>query len=360
MSPCESFNVEAFGVIVKLDLNGEFSQEAISAIHEAWKDARVDGSRVPDGVVNVSMLETLPFDDLLEGLSVRVTLKALECRGGEALLFHAAGIAAPDGRVLAFVGPSGRGKTTISRNLAKRYGYVSDETIGVGFDLEVRPYRKPLSLKRDPRPKEQVAPSALELQELPDVPLQLARLVVLERHSEATAPSVEYMNLLDGLNDVLPETSYLTQVPNPLQQLARVGESTGGILRLHYSEAADLVDFIPTIFETEPSGETWAAAFSGSEEDLGAHPQADSIALGDVIDAIHVDGRTLVLKRDRMAVMLDGVGPGIWDAARCGLTFDETVAHVEELYGAPESADVRGTLDSMISECVDAGILRRG
>lgn len=359
MSFFESFNVEAFGVVVELDLSSEFSDEVIAAIQDSWKDARVDDDREPDAVVDVSLLSALSLDHLLESLSVRVTLKALEHRGGEALLFHAAGVAASDGRVIAFVGPSGRGKTTISRNLAKHYGYVSDETIAVDCDLEVRPYRKPLSLKRDPRPKEQVAPSDLGLLHLPETPLTLARLIVLDRHEEATAPYVEHLDILDGINVVLPETSYLIEVPHPLQQLANLVERTGGILRLHYSEAADLIDFIPSILEMKSSAGSWENGLAASERELADRVRGRSVVPGDVVDAISAEDRVLLLKNDRIAVMLDGVGPGIWDAAKRGLTFDETIEYVDERYGLPEGLDVRGTLESMIDECVDAGILQR-
>lgn len=82
-------------------------------------------------------------------ISGAITIDALLKRVGHDLLFHAAGLAAPDGSVLVCVGPSGRGKTTAVRTLGRTLGYVSDESIAIRADDSVAAYPKPLSIKRD-------------------------------------------------------------------------------------------------------------------------------------------------------------------------------------------------------------------
>ena len=81
-------------------------------------------------------------------LAARRLASAIDQRAGEVIMLHAAGLALPDGRVVAFVAPSGTGKTTLSRTLGKAFGYVSDETVVINFDGTVTPYPKPLSVIR--------------------------------------------------------------------------------------------------------------------------------------------------------------------------------------------------------------------
>ena len=50
---------------------------------------------------------------------------------GERINLHAGGVADERRRVLALVGPSGTGKTTATLALARRLGYVSDETVSI-------------------------------------------------------------------------------------------------------------------------------------------------------------------------------------------------------------------------------------
>ena len=104
---------------------------------------------------------------------------------GARLNLHAGGVADRDGRVLAVVGASGAGKTTATRALARRLGYVSDETISIepGAPYVVHAHPKPLSVVVDPaepRRKSQHGPDELGLRTAPPE-LRLHRLVVLHR-----------------------------------------------------------------------------------------------------------------------------------------------------------------------------------
>ena len=69
--------------------------------------------------------------------------------------------------MLALVGPSGTGKTTATRLLATRLGYVSDETVSIDPDGTVAPHPKPLSVVARPTAgrgdKQQLSPDDLGL-----------------------------------------------------------------------------------------------------------------------------------------------------------------------------------------------------
>lgn len=77
----------------------------------------------------------------------RATVASLEARAGELLMFHAAGLSASDGRVVALVGPSGTGKSTAARTLCRDdFGYVTDETVAVDDAQRVLPFPKPIAV----------------------------------------------------------------------------------------------------------------------------------------------------------------------------------------------------------------------
>ena len=65
------------------------------------------------------------------GLTTQVTMAALKATAGLRVNLHAGGVADERHRVLALVAPSGTGKTTATLALAKRLGYVSDETVSI-------------------------------------------------------------------------------------------------------------------------------------------------------------------------------------------------------------------------------------
>ena len=251
------------------------------------------------------------FDALAEHLTSHVTLDAIDAHAGAAMMLHAAGIALPDGRVVAFVGPSGRGKTTLSRLLGSRHGYVTDETVHIGIRdddfARVEPYRKPLSIKRAGLPKQQVSPAALDLLELPEAPLRLAAVVLLEREADAasaSAPSaspaeydepvgesdggvsampdsgsapaapvddalaappvgmattatrpatVEPVGVLDAFVELLPQLSYLASIESPLESLARLIAHVGRVQRVRYVEAESVDAVIDQLVADAPA-----------------------------------------------------------------------------------------------------------
>ena len=147
---------------------------------------------------------------------------------------------------MVLVGPSGRGKTTASRELGRHFAYVSDETIAISADGAVHPYRKPLSIIDDPAaPKIQVPPSQLGLRPLPDADLRVAAVALLDRRPDhAGEPVVEPLDLGDALAELVAQSSYLASHRAPLSEIAAIVHATGGVRRITYREAADLVPAI--------------------------------------------------------------------------------------------------------------------
>ncbi|WP_308493030.1 ATP-binding protein [Microbacterium terrisoli] len=383
----ESIDVQALGTRVRLRFAPGATAEWIGRVRGAWSGCGIPGSdeadATPDRTVEV------PADGdpewVLESLSVRVTLQALDHQRGRMLLFHAAGIALDDGRVIAFVGPSGRGKTTLSRILGRHYAYVSDESVAVDAHLSVLPYRKPLSVVRAGRPKEQVSPEQAGLRDLPDAALRLAAVVFLDRRDEPCDPTVEPLPFTEVVREIIPQMSFLRELPRPLHALAQLGEQVGGFRRLRYSRVEDLVGIVDDVISGSDAAMTWrsvsvgpgartdAAALDAGPDvgpdagpaagpatpDAGpdAGPDAAAARIGpDVIDVIEVDGGLAVFSGGTIRV-LEGIAPVLWESAVAGRTSDEIVADVVARHGAPPDADPRALVDAALAELVDAGVL---
>lgn len=343
--------VSAFGVRVRLDFAEDFAADAAARIRESWTGAQVQGDPAePDETIVVTPEGDL--EALAELLTVKVTLAALERRGGELMMFHACGVADPAGRVAAFVGPSGRGKTTLSRALGAHYGYVSDETVAVDPQLAVSPYRKPLSVVRPGMPKEQVSPGDAGLLPVPEGPLLLSALVLLERDADHPAPTIEPVAFPEAIAEIAPQMSYLAELPRPLQTLATLCDRIGGVVRLTYADASTVPPIVPALLDHERVHEDWEPA--GIDV---VHPEFD---LSDVTDAIRCGDRVVVLAH-RWVSVLDGIAPVIWDALRAGRSTGEIVDDVVAHFGHPEQGDPHDLVRTAIDQLVDARVLvRRG
>lgn len=256
--------LQIFGVRVDVLCTGGAASDLATAMRGAWgRCLRAEGedadfaveAMVDDDLERLHEARTggavaaQAVGDAMHALSSVITVRAIDARAGEAIMLHAAGLALPDGRVVTFVAPSGTGKTTLSRALGRHYGYVSDETVFVGFDGAVTPYPKPLSvIVEGVRGKEQVSPDADSLLPPPSVPLRLAGIVLLTRVPDAgPEPVVERVPLLEGIVELAAQISYLPRVPSPLQSLARVIEGAGGLQRVTYSEAESLARLVPLL-----------------------------------------------------------------------------------------------------------------
>lgn len=211
-------------------------------------------------------------DDIPYTISRAVTLRSITRRRGEALMLHAVGVCGPDGATVVLVAPSGTGKTTAANALGKELGYVSDETIVVEDDGRISPYAKPLSIISDPDRryrKQEHSPDDLGLlQPTPEAPPHLAAMVVLRRDTAATTPEFTSEGLIDAVLMVIPETSALPAMVDPLDRLCRALTQRGGPYKLRYAEIGDCVDLVRALTEAD------------EERDAGAptwehHPGAD-------------------------------------------------------------------------------------
>ena len=120
----------------------------------------------------VRHLSSDTFEGLAEAVTSEVTIAAILERAGELTMLHACGVADPEGGVIALVAKSGTGKTTASSQLARTFGYITDETVAIRADGTIVPYPKPLSVKQATTgaAKLQVGPDELGLKVAPENP----------------------------------------------------------------------------------------------------------------------------------------------------------------------------------------------
>ncbi|MFJ4209620.1 hypothetical protein ACIPY2_14300 [Paenarthrobacter sp. NPDC089675] len=306
-----------------------------------------------------------PDDDGTAGsvaeLSTYATLAAIESKRGRLLMLHAAGVADESGRVLAFIGPSGRGKTTLARTLGTGFGYVTDETVGIEADGTVQPYRKPLSVIRPGESfKDQLAPSELGLQDLPVADLRLGALVVVSREEDfARAPEITTMGLCEALAAIVPEASYLADMDRPLQAIAAHVDRCGAIQKITYGEAEQVLPLVPELLaRTEP--ERWVAVLP-MQDLAGLDTSAGSASYFPVpvIDAVEAGGQTAVLNNDRMVHVLDGVAPTIWRSVCQGFSFEALLERMDKLFGVPPGQELADAVVGVLEALAEAGVLVR-
>ncbi|WP_298944481.1 PqqD family peptide modification chaperone [uncultured Microbacterium sp.] len=356
--------IDALGVRIDLDVSGCGDDEA-QAVRAAWRDAGASN----DGAAEVELRvredgDTADTAQLLERLSQRVTLAAIDARRGDLWMLHAAGLALPDGRVIVLVGPSGRGKTTASRTLGAHLGYASDETVAVDGDGRVFAYRKPLSIiEGGVYPKVQRAPSDVGLAALPDAPLRLAAIVLLDRREDAgDQPVITPVDLGDALEELVSQSSYLPSLPEPLQLMARLTASVGGVQRVIYREAATLLSIVDILAD---AGNRAAAGRVPARSAGVSRPPDPDLPLWSrtpTLDALELDDpdRIVLLQEDGAdggtVRVLAGIAPTLWRAASAAPR-DELVAAAIAAHGEPAGADAGEAVDAALVELVDAGVL---
>jgi hypothetical protein len=346
-------DVDALGVHVAIHLRDAAHTAGLEAAQAAWRDSAVSADRASaERTVRVPFSVEDGVEGALSDLSTRVTLAALDALRGSRLLLHAAGVATPDGRVLAMVGPSGRGKTTASRHLGTRFGYVSDESVAVDQTLSVWPYRKPLSVIVGGKPvKEQIAPSDLGLLPLSGAPLRLAGITLLERDPETSEPGPTAVDLIDAICEMTPQISYLPELPSPLQYIARIIDRIGPVTRLVYRDAADLPDMVEDMLASLPAApQTWTAA--------PPPDRAGSWRCAAVDDAILVEGRACLL-RDGVVVALDHRGCLVWTKCLEGASIETITAAAIAAFGDPGNGNPRVLIEQTLLELAEHGLVER-
>ncbi|WP_062527373.1 arsenate reductase/protein-tyrosine-phosphatase family protein [Demequina rhizosphaerae] len=258
-----TYVVDAFGVRVSVHCDGSEREALGGGGRRAWArcltessdaEARVDivVDEDPEVLALARARGALAFSDTeraLHHLSSAVTVRAIEQRAGSLVMLHAAGLASRDGDVVGFIAPSGTGKTTLARTLGAHYGYITDETLAIDVGRTVLAYPKPLSVLSGASPtKEQWGPESLDLMPVPAGRLRLVKLALVERDPSMSAePLVEELPLLHGLALLAEQVSYLSRLPQRLHTLADLVESVGGLVRIRYREARDLLPLMPDL-----------------------------------------------------------------------------------------------------------------
>ena len=321
----------------------------------------------------VTHLSSDTFEGLAEAVTSEITVAAILERAGELTMLHACGVADPDGAVIALVAKSGTGKTTASSQLARTFGYITDETVAIRADGTVVPYPKPLSVKQATpgAAKLQVGPDELGLKVAPANP-RIRAIALLDRvaGAEYQLPVIEPVPLVEAVLALIPDTSSQAAVAQPLQSLCRLIDSVGGVFRVSYSEAADLRVSLAPLFQACPvelsDGDTeWVPALTLPSTDpadqAGGEPSgplpAGWLQRTEAVDAVEIGGDLLVLTETELT-RLSGIGPIIWQTARRPVSMEELVRRIEALHGLPEGYEA--LLDAAIDGLISQGLLLRG
>lgn len=302
------------------------------------------------------------------GLASALTLAGINHAAGSRLMLHAAGVADHGtGRVAVLIAASGTGKTTAAHRLcATGFGYVSDETVSIGADDDVLPYPKPLSVViagDSPHHKSQHGPDELDLGPCPPDP-RAALFVLLDRDRDTdetevgTAPDLQQVPLMDGLLELIPQTSALPAMRRPLQTLAGALQRAGGVWRLRYREVEDTAQLLRDALRSRTPDPSHVVAFDPID-DRSSRPTATVDAVGATtddaepslqdtsrvirapyLDAVGIDDEIVVLV-GTLPVRLSGLGSTVWArGARPASIAELTELCVAEHGNHPQAAEL--------------------
>jgi hypothetical protein len=338
--------VDALGVPIGIPVSGE----AAARLRRQWSRALTD--RPAATVVDLEQIGT--EDDVAHDYAVtsRVTLAALDATAGLRINLHAGAVADDEGRTLVVIGPSGSGKTTAVQQLARRLGYLSDETTSVDEGLAVHPHPKPLSVITDrdaPLVKHSLSPDDLDLRR-PPPSAHLHRIVLLHRGD--TDLGLVPLAPARAIAEIVAQTSSLVRLEHPVRRLADTIDACGGAWALHYRELADWLDDLVDLLDVEGRPPP-PRRHHPSQADTGRPPGAWTRTPWR--DAVEYDDE-LVLMVDSRVHVLAGLGVVLWLALEAPRTADELAAEVQELWGAhPDAVTLVGdALELMVAE----GMLR--
>lgn len=374
-----SFTVSALNARVRVVIeNGSLSPAEFDELLDVWawcgsrenasetpvdatirRAIRLPGETRPKGVGGDDWATSSSFRALADHLATEVTSAAIEAARGHLLMLHAAALAEPDtGRVLAFVGPSGTGKTTLSRALGGRLHYLSDETTGIAPDFRIAPYPKPLSLRvdADGRPKRQVAPSSMGLLPAVSPPYRLHRVVVLHRRADAPRhPLIEPLTVTAAIAAVTAEVSHLRALEAPMERLALACSAGGGAVRVTYCEAGDINAVLDELLAERRPTAAWQRVDTALATDARTFAER-AVRRLPVADAIADDAAVAVF-RNGVVRLLAGIGPVVWSAASHPTTARELTDAVIARFGEPDGVAAEAVVDAAIDELVAADVL---
>lgn len=210
----------------------------------------VDGG--PDGSISVVADSAWTFadrDSLLDQVTSAINEYSHDLPSVAVL--HAAGLVAPDGRVVVLPATSGAGKSTLTGHLiAAGWDYLGDEAIGVRpDDLAALPYPKPLALSAASRSvlgladtgRWVTAPEELRA----DVGVHATSpgpidLVVLPTYAEGAAFSIERLAPADALGALLDNVLNLAAGGQPGMDALDGLATSVPVHRARFGDAADL------------------------------------------------------------------------------------------------------------------------
>ncbi|MFW5469861.1 hypothetical protein ACOCJ4_07440 [Knoellia sp. CPCC 206435] len=247
--------LHGLGAVVEVRCEGAAGPVLASALRSAWSRCRTPAGTSAQPRPATPVVARLDHPDFLIRelmLTTRSVTRALiTARAGDLLMFHAGAVSDPGtGRSLVYVAAGGTGKTTMSRLLGQRLGYLTDETVGIDPAGGILPYPKPLSVRRvgEPDLKDEVSPDALGLLAAPANPT-VARVVLLDRRAEVDQDDLSEVGFMDAVVALVAQSSSVGEVPHPLQRLADLIDTTGPVLRLRYSEAASAEKALVALLE---------------------------------------------------------------------------------------------------------------
>lgn len=330
--------VAALGVPVGIPATGATAER----LRRQWSRALTDAPART--VVDLGSLDA--SDEVAHDYAVtsRVTLAALDATRGTRLNLHAGVVADPAGRAISLVGASGSGKTTAVHHLARRLGYLSDETTSLDDDLRVHPHPKPLSVITDPAAplaKSSLSPDDLDLV-TPPASARLHRLVLLRRGPDDDG--LRPLPPAHAIAEVVAQTSSLALLPHPLLRLAETFDAVGGVWELRYTEVEHWLDALVDLLDAAPQPAYARTHHPGTHP--GTHPAADPTpapvpgAWSRVPwhDAVEFDEELVVMVGAQVHV-LAGLGVALWLALATPRPASELLAEVTAAWGPhPDAA----------------------
>ena len=339
--------VEALGVAIRIPATGS----AADRLRRQWSRALSDR----DATTAVDLDPIDAPDDVTHDyvVTTRVTLAALDATAGLRLNLHAGAVADAEGRAMALIGASGSGKTTAVELLSHRLGYLSDETTSVDESLAVHPHPKPLSKITDraatPPVKHSLSPDDLHLLRPPESS-HLHRIVLLHRGEQEVG--LVPLGQARAIAELVPQTSSLARLDQPILRLADMVDACGGAWRLHYRELEHWLDALVDLFDADgrppPSRRHHPGPMTDPERVPGAWTRTPWR------DAVEYDDELVLMVGDDRVHVLAGLGVVTWLALETPRTTEELVAEAEELCGPHPDAPalVADALERLRSEGV--------
>ncbi|MCW2834721.1 MAG: hypothetical protein JWN68_2674 [Nocardioides sp.] len=338
--------VRVLGVAVAIPAHDAL---AASRLRHQW--ARALTTAPAEVVADASGLVGMEPEQHDYTMTSRVTLRALEATAGTRLNVHAGAVADSAGRALAVVGESGMGKTTAINALARRLGYLSDETVSVSPDLTVHPHAKPLSVITDrsrPDNKASVSPDDAGLLIAPEH--ATLRRIVLLRRGQGNAGLVP-LTTPQAMVEIVPQTSSLVLLGHPLLTLGEIIEGCGGAFALHYEEVDDHLDNLIHLL-SEPDRARCPVIHHPPVDPPPADPGQWS--RHPWLDAVQYDDELVVMVGDT-AHLLAGLGSTIWLALAAPMTDAGLVAVAEAEHGP--HPDAGALIEAALAELHGHGLV---